>query len=250
MINVTMAATASCVMGIMVHASGLSDIISETCSSSSGSGEGGDKDKKGEEKKKKGLVDHHKSKHILMGMYTALISIAGSCATAEPGGAAAIGCIAVLLNTYTDKLLRYIAMPHRSSAYSVHLTGGLWGLIAPGFFTSQKNYSILMGTAFSAADLGGTANKGFNNIRRHHRHHRLDGHQSQRILCWCVLWWRRIPISSECSLRPRRARLCRALYIAVKIFMVKFPDDFSDSGMGKMAEEYEQELLQNRANPW
>ena len=89
-------------------------------------------------KKKRELLDHTKSKQLLMGIYAALISIAGSCATAEPGGAAAIGCIAVLLNTLVDNFLTHIGMAHRASAYKRAHDGRNMGSHRPWFLHFTK----------------------------------------------------------------------------------------------------------------
>lgn len=238
MINVTMAATASCVMGLLVHYSGLPELLTKD-----GTGGGS----KGQGQGNVGFMDQKKPKQVLMGVYTALISIAGSCATAEPAGAAVIGCIAALLNTCSDKFLTYLGIPRRTSAYSVHLVGGLWGLVAPGFFTSQKNYAVLMGTAFSAADLGGTANKGrfFTTYDESVDSITLtatsrselcagvfyggDGSQlganvifGLALLVWCVV----------------------PMYALVKVLMAMFPEDFSEGNVDNVTEEQEKELLQ------
>ena len=259
-INVTMAAVCACIMGVIVHASGISHkfncqaLTLEAAEKEKVNWKGPKEDdnsansskiKEGEFNPGK-IIDHHQSTAILSGIYTALVSISGSCATCEVGGAAAIGCIAVLFNAYIQKLVHYIGIPHRSSTYSVHLTGGLWGLLAPGLFTSQRNYAVLMGTAFSATDLGGIANKGRFYTTYDSATETIDLTVTTRsefcagafyggsgaqlganvlfglaLLVWCV-----VPV-----------------YIAVKVMMVMFPDDFTVSNIGKIVEEQQREEL-------
>ena len=94
-------------------------------------------------------------------MYAALISIAGSYATCELGGAAAIGVIAALIQHAVRDLQLQLMVSRRTGAINQHLAGGLWGLLAPGFFASKSNYATLMGSSFSAAELGGIPNAGY-----------------------------------------------------------------------------------------
>ena len=84
MINVTMAATASCVMGLVVHHCGLAEKLKRICTKCGGKRLETEEERQKEDKKKGDLLNQTKSKNLMMGMYTALISIAGSCATAEP----------------------------------------------------------------------------------------------------------------------------------------------------------------------
>lgn len=144
-INITMAAAAACVSAVVIQLIRLRNAST----------------------KKRGSRHHRKGKGFtidiadaLGAVQAALISIGASFATCELGGAAIIGVVASLIHHSVKEVQMQLRISRNTGAINQHLAGGLWGLLAPGFFASKENYAILMGTAFSAADMGGAENTG------------------------------------------------------------------------------------------
>lgn len=151
-INVTMAAAASCVAAVVMQIIRLRARSLETVDEVTSK-----KKQKRRERERGVSID---VADALGAVYAALISIGGSCATCELGGAAVIGIVAAIIHHSVKELQAHLMVNRRTGAINQHLAGGLWGLIAPGFFASKSNYAILMGTAFTASELGGSAGQG------------------------------------------------------------------------------------------
>ena len=137
-------------------------------------------------------------------------------------------------------------MSQRGNAYGVHLTGGVWGLIAPGLFTSQKNYAVLMGSAFSASDLGGTANKGRFFTEYEATTRTIDLTFTSRSEFCAGVFYGGTGSQLGANVIFGLALLVWGLvpmYVAVKVLMAMFPDDFSDGSINKVTEKEEKELL-------
>ena len=74
------------------------------------------------------------------GILAGLVAITSGCATVEPVGALCIGVIASFFYLGGDHLMNKFQIDDVVGAVPVHGFCGLWGLIAPGLFSSVKMY--------------------------------------------------------------------------------------------------------------
>jgi Amt family ammonium transporter len=74
------------------------------------------------------------------GILAGLVGITSGCATVEPVGALIIGVIASLFYVAGDAFMNKFEIDDVVGAVPVHGFCGMWGLIAPGFFSSVKMY--------------------------------------------------------------------------------------------------------------
>ncbi len=70
------------------------------------------------------------------GSLTGLAAITGSCGFVRPWAAVTIGAVAGLLYHFTSSFLEYKCIDDAVDAIPVHLSGGIWGVIATGLFAS------------------------------------------------------------------------------------------------------------------
>lgn len=80
------------------------------------------------------------------GCLAALVAITAGCATVEAWAAILIGAIAGVLYLVTSDLLVRCRLDDAVDAIPVHLTNGIWGVIAVGFFSSPTNVLNAYGT--------------------------------------------------------------------------------------------------------
>jgi len=77
-----------------------------------------------------------------------LVAVSASCSTCELEGAATIGIVAASLTIATTVFQRYVGIDVAEMAVSVHMLGGLWGLLAAGLLTSQAGYEVTYADAY------------------------------------------------------------------------------------------------------
>jgi Amt family ammonium transporter len=88
------------------------------------------------------------------GCLCGLASVTGCCGLIEPWAAIIIGTVAGLLFLLTAHLLTKHCIDDAVDAIPVHLSGGLWGVIATGLFATPKELALWLGVdsvSFSGA---------------------------------------------------------------------------------------------------
>jgi Amt family ammonium transporter len=86
---------------------------------------------------------------LMNGCLAGLAAITGSCGVIEPWAAIVIGAIAGLLFWWSSNVLVKYCIDDAVDAIPVHLSGGIWGLIATGLFASPKALSQYFGDEYS-----------------------------------------------------------------------------------------------------
>ncbi|CAN0297196.1 unnamed protein product, partial [Ectocarpus sp. 12 AP-2014] len=77
----------------------------------------------------------------LNGILAGLVSVTAGAATYEPEGAFIVGLIGGMLYVFASALLLKFHLDDVVNAVPVHLFGGMWGLVAVGFFASKFGYA-------------------------------------------------------------------------------------------------------------
>ncbi|CAN0107056.1 unnamed protein product [Ectocarpus sp. 6 AP-2014] len=77
----------------------------------------------------------------LNGILAGLVSVTAGAATYEPEGAFVVGVIGGVLYVFASALLLKLHLDDVVNAVPVHLFGGMWGLLAAGFFASKFGYA-------------------------------------------------------------------------------------------------------------
>ena len=72
------------------------------------------------------------------GILAGLVSITASCNNVEPWAAFCIGLIGSVIYLALSKLLIFLQVDDPIDAIPVHAGGGLWGILAVGFFDKDK----------------------------------------------------------------------------------------------------------------
>lgn len=88
------------------------------------------------------------------GCLCGLASVTGSCGLIEPWAAIIVGFVAGLLFLLTTHLLTKYCIDDAVDAIPVHLSGGLWGVIATGLFATPEALALWEGVesvSFSGA---------------------------------------------------------------------------------------------------
>jgi ammonium transporter, Amt family len=88
------------------------------------------------------------------GFVIGLVSISGACSLVSPAIAAAIGLVAGLLVPFSVEWLDRLGFDDPSGAISIHALGGIWGVLATGFFVSTRPGQLLAQLAMVSALLG------------------------------------------------------------------------------------------------
>ena len=83
----------------------------------------------------------------LNGCLAGLVGITGGCGMFEPWASVLVGSIAALLYLSSSELLVKLRIDDAVDAIPVHLFGGLWGVIAVGFFASPRRLIDIYGHA-------------------------------------------------------------------------------------------------------
>ena len=83
----------------------------------------------------------------LNGCLCGLVGITGGCGMLEPWASVLVGSIAALLYLSSSELLVKLRIDDAVDAIPVHLGGGLWGVIAVGFFASPRRLIDIYGHA-------------------------------------------------------------------------------------------------------
>ena len=83
-----------------------------------------------------------------------LVAISGACSLVSPAIAAAIGLLAGLLVPFSVEWLDRLGFDDPSGSISVHGLGGLWGVLAIGFFVHARPGQWLAQLAMLSALLG------------------------------------------------------------------------------------------------
>ena len=86
-------------------------------------------------------------KKAMNGSLTGLISIAASCGVIEPWAAVIIGTVAGVIYLMASIMLVRLRIDDACDAIPVHGSGGLWGIIAVGFFASPRRLLEYYGKA-------------------------------------------------------------------------------------------------------
>ncbi|CAM9743873.1 unnamed protein product [Phaeothamnion confervicola] len=74
------------------------------------------------------------------GLLTGLVAVTAPCATCEPEGAFLIGLAGGIIYYFAARLLIKLELDDVVNAVPVHFFGGMFGLLMPGFFTTEKYY--------------------------------------------------------------------------------------------------------------
>ncbi|CAN0363947.1 unnamed protein product [Ectocarpus fasciculatus] len=77
----------------------------------------------------------------LNGILAGLVSVTAGAATYEPEAAYVVGLVGGVLYVYASNLLLKYHLDDVVNAAPVHLFGGMWGLVAAGFFASKFGYA-------------------------------------------------------------------------------------------------------------
>ena len=83
----------------------------------------------------------------LNGCLAGLVGITGGCGVFEPWASVLVGSIAALLYLSSSELLVKLRIDDAVDAIPVHLFGGLWGVVAVGFFASPRRLINIYGHA-------------------------------------------------------------------------------------------------------
>mmetsp|Transcript_31136 Transcript_31136/g.52571 ORF Transcript_31136/g.52571 Transcript_31136/m.52571 type:complete len:543 (-) Transcript_31136:219-1847(-) len=83
---------------------------------------------------------------VLNGILGALVGITANCSTVKVEGAIIIGAVSGYLYVATEHILDHFEIDDVVSAVPVHMTGGIWGLIAGGLFTAPSYYQEAYGS--------------------------------------------------------------------------------------------------------
>ena len=81
------------------------------------------------------------------GCLSGLVAVTGGCAVIQPWASISIGFVAGLLYLYTSKLLIRWCIDDAVDAIPVHLSNGIWGILATGLFTSRDGLARLLNKA-------------------------------------------------------------------------------------------------------
>ena len=81
----------------------------------------------------------------LNGMISGLVAVSASCAVCDSYGGIFIGIIAAILYFLSSKTIPQLEIDDISDIISIYFVNGLWGIIAPGFFTAPSPYSEAYG---------------------------------------------------------------------------------------------------------
>ena len=88
------------------------------------------------------------------GFVIGLVSVSGACSLVSPAIAAAIGLVAGLMVPFSVEWLDRWGFDDPSGTISVHALGGLWGVLATGFFAQTRPGQWLAQLAMFSALLG------------------------------------------------------------------------------------------------
>ena len=88
------------------------------------------------------------------GFVIGLVSVSGACSMVSPAIAAAIGLVGGLLVPFSVEWLDRLGFDDPSGTISVHALGGLWGVLATGFFAQTRPGQWLAQAAMFSALLG------------------------------------------------------------------------------------------------
>mmetsp|Transcript_20632 Transcript_20632/g.37208 ORF Transcript_20632/g.37208 Transcript_20632/m.37208 type:complete len:691 (+) Transcript_20632:222-2294(+) len=81
--------------------------------------------------------------YALNGCLSGLVGITGSCAVIEPWAAIVIGSISGVIYVFSSRLLVYLRIDDAVDAIPVHLSNGIWGVIAVGLFASPRRLEVV-----------------------------------------------------------------------------------------------------------
>ena len=88
------------------------------------------------------------------GFVIGLVSVSGACSLVSPAIAAAIGLVGGLLVPFSVEWLDRLGFDDPSGTISVHALGGLWGVLATGFFVQTRPGQWLAQVTMLSALLG------------------------------------------------------------------------------------------------
>ena len=88
------------------------------------------------------------------GFVIGLVSVSGACSLVSPATAAAIGLVGGLLVPFSVEWLDRLGFDDPSGTISVHALGGLWGVLATGFFAPTRPGQWLAQVTMVSALLG------------------------------------------------------------------------------------------------
>jgi ammonium transporter, Amt family len=88
------------------------------------------------------------------GFVIGLVSVSGACSLVSPALAAAIGLVGGLMVPFSVEWLDRLGFDDPSGTISVHALGGLWGVLATGFFGHTRPGQWLAQLAMFSALLG------------------------------------------------------------------------------------------------
>jgi Amt family ammonium transporter len=89
------------------------------------------------------------------GALAGLVGITSACPVVDPWAAIAIGAIACFAYTFGCKLCLLLKIDDPVNASGVHFFAGMWGLIAPAIFASERNMVNAYGPAMKGLVYGG-----------------------------------------------------------------------------------------------
>ena len=95
------------------------------------------------------MIDHFTPKQRLEprrmnnGILTGLVSISGGAGLIPPHCAVFVGIISAFCYAGTSKIMLAFRIDDVVDAISIHLSGGIWGLMSVAFFTSKEKYMTL-----------------------------------------------------------------------------------------------------------
>ena len=79
--------------------------------------------------------------HTCNSLLSGLVAITAGCATVEPYGAVAIGCLAAPTYAAASCLMRRLRIDDPLDAFAVHGANGILGIVLVGFFTTAATPS-------------------------------------------------------------------------------------------------------------
>ena len=88
------------------------------------------------------------------GFVIGLVAVSGACSMVSPAIAAAIGLVAGLIVPFSVEWLDRLGFDDPSGTISVHALGGLWGVLATGFFVQARPGQWLAQLTMVSALLG------------------------------------------------------------------------------------------------
>ena len=77
-------------------------------------------------------------RHTCNSLLSGLVAITAGCATVEPYGAVAIGCLAAPTYAAASCLMRRLRIDDPLDAFAVHGANGILGIVLVGFFTTEE----------------------------------------------------------------------------------------------------------------